>query len=52
MNRVIKGKRYNTESAEILCSADSGQQSDAESMWHITFYRKTTGEIFMRTCGG
>lgn len=49
MKKIIKGRRYDTETAKKI-----GSYSVGEGLDHIeeTMYRKSTGEFFLYGCGG
>lgn len=51
MNKVIKGRRYDTEKAEKLGDAYY-DQSDNLNWWGENLYRKRTGEFFLYCHGG
>lgn len=46
MNKIIGGKRYNTESAKKLAVYTHGSRSDF-GFYTETLYRKNTGELFL-----
>lgn len=51
MKKVIKGKRYDTETAkEVACDSYSNYRDFAH--WTETLYRKSTGEFFLYGEGG
>lgn len=52
MNKIIKGKRYDTETAqEIYCASSNVGRGDF-SFWEETLYKKRTGEYFLYGEGG
>lgn len=51
MKKVIKGKRYDTETAQIMGTYDKGLPTDLGYICE-TLYRKTTGEFFLHGEGG
>lgn len=52
MQRIIKGKSYNTETAVLVAEADNGcWPRDVHFCWE-TLYRKRTGEYFLHLKGG
>ncbi len=51
MNKIINGKRYNTETAKELGSDGYSNRSDL-SYWYETLYQKTNGEFFLYGEGG
>ena len=51
MKKIIKGKKYDTETATLIGSDSSGIPSDF-SWWEETLYRKRTGEFFLHGAGG
>lgn len=51
MNKIIKGKRYSTDSAKAMASDEFGSVTDF-SHWEETLYRKNTGEYFLYGEGG
>lgn len=46
MNKIINGKRYNTESAKKLAVYSHGSRNDF-GFYTETLYRKNTGELFL-----
>lgn len=51
MKKIIKGKRYDTETA-IECGSDSYSYAGDFHHWEETLYRKKTGEFFLYGVGG
>ena len=51
MYKVINGKRYNTETAELMGEDSYGGRTDF-SHWSEELYRKKTGEFFLYGEGG
>lgn len=49
MNRIIKGKRYNTETAQRVFVSESPEPSGSEYWERETLYRKRSGEFFLVT---
>ena len=52
MNKVIQGKRYDTETATKKAFACSNTNSRDFSYWEETLYQKRTGEYFLYGQGG
>ena len=52
MNKIIKGKRYDTETAQEICCASSNVGRNDFSFWEETLYKKRTGEYFLYGEGG
>ena len=51
MKKVINGKRYDTETAQLIGSASFGYRTDLY-FWSEELYRKKTGEFFLYGEGG
>ena len=51
MNKVIKGKRYDTSKAQAVGYASYSNRGDF-GFWEETLYRKRTGEFFLHGEGG
>lgn len=51
MKKIIKGKAYDTETAQRVASADGGEIGSF-SYWEEDLYRKKTGEFFLHGVGG
>ena len=51
MNKVIKGKRYDTDTAKRLAEASYSYPSQFD-WWQETLYQKRTGEFFLHGEGG
>lgn len=51
MKKVIKGKRYNTESAQFCGSREYGCSGDLDHVYEA-LYQKRTGEFFLYGSGG
>ena len=47
MNKVINGKLYNTETAQLLIEVEDDQTILGGSCLYTTLYRKRTGEYFL-----
>ena len=47
MNKIIKGKRYDTETAKHIATAYSIHPRNDFSYWEEELYRKKTGEFFI-----
>lgn len=52
MKKIINGKMYNTETAEIIASWDNGLCGNDFNACSETMYRKKTGEFFLHGEGG
>lgn len=52
MNKIINGKRYNTETAELIASADNGYGKNDFEYTYEELYKKRTGEYFLYGKGG
>lgn len=52
MNKVINGKRYDTEKAEPVGCAGNGTYPGDLDYYSETLYRKRTGEFFLHMEGG
>ena len=52
MNKVIKGKRYDTETATELLTYDSDYSTRDFNYFSETLYQKRTGEYFLYGHGG
>lgn len=52
MNKVINGKMYNTETAELIASCDNGLGSHELYYVREELYRKKTGEFFLLGTSG
>lgn len=51
MNKVIKGKRYDTDTAEEL-GVIGANRANSLTRWENRLYRKRTGEFFLYCYGG
>lgn len=51
MNRVIGGKRYDTDKARLAGEKETGLPGDLD-YYRVALYRKRTGEFFMHEEGG
>ena len=51
MKKIINGKKYDTETANIIAGSSHGCASDI-NFWSETLYRKTNGEYFLYGEGG
>lgn len=49
MKRIIKGKKYNTETAKLI---DFYGDGEGFTRWKEYLYRKKTGEFFLHGMGG
>ena len=52
MNKVIDGRRYNTDTAKYLATWDNGKYPDDFSYVQEDLYVKRTGEYFVAVTGG
>lgn len=52
MNKVIKGKRYDTETATEILTYDSNYAVSDFNYFRETLYKKRTGEFFLYGQGG
>lgn len=52
MNKVIKGKRYDTETAKELLTHHSDYSTRDFNYYRETLYQKRTGEFFLYGVGG
>lgn len=52
MNKIINGKRYNTESAKLLGSFDNGEYPSDLSYVRESLYRTKSGQYFIHGEGG
>lgn len=52
MKQIINGKKYNTETAEIIDSWNNGLGSNDFNNLSETLYKKKTGEFFLEGEGG
>ena len=52
MNKVIKGKRYDSDKAEQIAQSDNGCYVGDLDYYCETLYRKRTGEFFLHSEGG
>ena len=51
MKKIIRGRRYDTETAKEIGSGSNGSRRDF-GFWEETLYRKNTGEFFLHGEGG
>jgi len=51
MKKIINGKRYDTETAQLIGSASYSNRTDFH-FWNEELYRKKTGEFFLYGEGG
>lgn len=51
MKKIINGKRYDTETAQLIGSASYSNRTDFH-FWNEELYRKKTGEFFLFGEGG
>lgn len=51
MKKIINGKRYDTETAQLIGSASYSNRTDFR-FWSEELYRKKTGEFFLYGEGG
>ena len=51
MKKIIKGKKYDTETAKLVGSASYSYPGDFQH-WVETLYLKKTGEFFLHGVGG
>lgn len=52
MNKIIKGKRYNTETAELIGTYENNEPQKSDLWVKEELYRKRTGEFFLACQGG
>lgn len=52
MNKLINGKRYDTDKAELIAQSDNGCYVGDLDFYCETLYRKRTGEFFLHVEGG
>ena len=52
MRKIIRGRMYNTETAQRIGSWDNGMSGGDLDYMGETLYRKRTGEYFLEGCGG
>lgn len=52
MEKIINGKRYNTQTARQLAVLSSNQSPTNFEYWRETLYKKRTGEYFLYGEGG
>lgn len=52
MNKIINGKRYDTDKAELVFVSDNGLLAGDLDYYCETLYRKRTGEFFIHMDGG
>lgn len=52
MKKIINGKKYDTDSATIVCCYDNGYFSNDFNYCREELYRKKTGEFFIYGEGG
>ena len=52
MNKIINGKRYDTEKAQKIYYSDNGHMTTDFEYCAETLYRKKTGEFFLYCEGG
>lgn len=52
MQKIIDGKRYNTETAHIVGYTTNGYEPDNFNYIERALFRKNTGEYFLYTYGG
>lgn len=52
MNKIIKGKRYNTETAELIGTYENNEPEKSDLWVKEELYRKRTGEFFLVCQGG
>lgn len=52
MRKIIRGRMYNTETAQRIGSWDNGMSGGDLEYTSETLYRKRTGEFFLDGCGG
>ncbi len=51
MKKIIKGRKYDTETAKEICDAEGGNYGSF-NYWCDTLYQKRTGEFFIHFTGG
>ncbi len=52
MNKIVRGKRYNTETAQLIGVYESNEPKDSDFWEREELYRKRTGEFFLVGKGG
>lgn len=52
MRKIINGKKYDTETATIVCTTDNGRPRTDFQFCMETLYLKKTGEYFLQGEGG
>lgn len=52
MNKIIKGRRYDTETAQEVCGYFNDELATDLFYWEETLYVKRTGEFFLHRWGG
>lgn len=52
MKKIINGKKYDTETAGLICSRDFSLEVGSFGYYSETLYKKKTGEFFLYGEGG
>lgn len=52
MKKIINGKKYDTDTATLLCEWDNGLPSSDFKAMRRKLFRKKTGEFFLYNWGG
>ena len=52
MKKVIRGRLYDTDTAQLIAERSGGGNSRDFSYWEENMYRKKTGEYFLYCYGG
>ncbi len=52
MKKIIEGRKYDTDTAELIASYGNGLSRSDESWYEEDLYRKKTGEYFLYGEGG
>lgn len=52
MKKIINGKKYDTETARLICESDNGRTPSDFYYYRSKLYRKKTGEFFLYEEGG
>ena len=51
MKKIVNGRKYDTDTAELVAEWDNGDYGDFGFICE-ELYRKRTGEYFLYSCGG
>lgn len=52
MKKIINGKKYDTETAGLICEHDNGRSWTDFYFYKECLYKKKTGEFFIHEEGG